>query len=70
MKALFNFLLLTVLPGAAFGAGYSLTERFFRWKLIAYPFEATGIAVGLGFFFWTLSLLGLMLEKPHKKGAY
>ncbi len=67
MKALFNFLLLTGLPGAAFAGGYSLTEGCFRWRLVPYPFERAGIAVGLGCFFWTLAFLVLILRKKRIK---
>lgn len=70
MKALFNFLLLTALPGAAFYGGYVCTERYFSWKLIPYPFERTGIAVGIGLFFWVLALMVLILRKTNKKGVF
>jgi hypothetical protein len=68
VKVLFKFLLLAGLPAAVFIGSYALTERYFRWMLVPLPFEHAGIAVGLGFFFWTLAILVLILEK--KKGEF
>ena len=67
MKALFEFLLVTLLPCAAFSGGYVLTDRVFCTKLIPYPFEGYGIAVGAGCFFWTLALLTGLVGKKRKK---
>ena len=70
VKFIFQFVLYTILPGAAFYGGYVLTEHFFRWKLIPYPSEHAAIAVGLGFFFWTLAVVALILGKMSKRRTY
>ena len=67
MKALFEFLLVAVLPAAAGYGGYQLTDRIFRERLIVLPFESSGLAVGAGCFFWTLALLTLWVGKKQKK---
>jgi hypothetical protein len=67
LSKLFAALAITVLPAAAFSGTYVFTEHFFRWKLIPLPFEPFGVALGTGSFFWTLSLLILVLGKGKKK---
>ena len=44
----------------AFVAGYRLTDVWFRVKLIPYPFELYGIAVGLALVFWGFALLQIV----------
>lgn len=63
LSKLFTALAVIVLPAAAFYGAWALTDRFFRWKLIPLPFEPYGLAAGAGCFFWTLSLLVLVLGK-------
>lgn len=52
-----RFLVYIFSMGAAFAAGYRLTDIWFRAHLIPYPFEGYGVAVGLAFLFWALALL-------------
>jgi len=66
VKALFEFLLVAVLPAAAGYGGYQLTDYYFRMKLIPLPFETFGLTVGAGCFFWTLALLTGFIGKKRK----
>ena len=56
MTFLLRLLLFVIFPITAFVGGYRITDFVFREKMIAYPFEFFGVAVGFGFFFWTLAL--------------
>ena len=67
MKALFEFLLVAVLPAAAGYGGYALTELVFRKRFIPLPFESSGLAIGAGCFFWTLAILTLWVGMKRKK---
>jgi len=51
---LFFFL---IFPGGVFWVGYCLTDLVFQAKKIPFPFEYFGIAIGCGFFAWTLALV-------------
>jgi hypothetical protein len=63
LAILFRFLLFIVFPIAAFVGGYQLTDLVFREKVIPYPFEIYGVAMGLGFFFWMLALASIFNDQ-------
>lgn len=69
LSKIFAALLILTLPPAASYGGYRLTDLYFQRKMIPLPFEQTGIAVGAGCFFWTLSLLVLVLLQKKRSSS-
>ena len=72
MSIFVHYLFLTLsvfLPCAASVEGYWLTEQYFKRKMIPFPFEHFGVAVGLGCFFWALGLVILIWTLCKRRGS-
>ena len=59
MKLIFRFSVYASFLASAFLIGYRLTETWFEWHLVPYPFQLYGIAVGSALLFWSFTLLQL-----------
>lgn len=64
----FGAIVLACLPIGTFWAAYRLTDIYFQVRLIPYPFETIGIAVGTGTALWTLAIvwpvIGYLVRRP------
>lgn len=60
MKIILRLFIYISILSTAFLGGYRITDMWFRAKLIHYPFELYGIAVGSALVCWSFSFLQLV----------